>query len=76
MFGNRPHVLDHMYAKKPREPGSEQIPAKPRRRAKRKEQVVEQFIISDANPPAPKINIIRYLQILANCLMVIIITIT
>lgn len=49
-----------MYAKKPREPGSEMAPSKPRRRAKRKEQIVEQFIIPDSQPPAPKINIIRF----------------
>jgi len=52
-------MLDHMYAKKPKEPGTESTP-KPRRRSKRREQVVQEYVVPEPAPQAPKINIIRY----------------
>jgi hypothetical protein len=57
----RSYLLDHMYAKKPKEPGTENAP-KPRRRTKRREhqQAVQEYLAPEPTPQAPKINIIRY----------------
>ncbi|CAG7836208.1 unnamed protein product [Allacma fusca] len=54
-----PHKLDHMYAKKPREPGSEVVkPA--RRRSKKKELLKNHYYVQEMMEEAPpKINIIR-----------------
>ncbi|CAL8120398.1 unnamed protein product [Orchesella dallaii] len=53
-----PHVLDHMYARKPKEPGSEAQP-RPRKRVKKKETVVQEYTIPEITPNTTKINIIR-----------------
>ncbi|ODM97181.1 hypothetical protein Ocin01_09504 [Orchesella cincta] len=53
-----PHVLDHMYAKKPKEPGSESQ-SRPRKRAKKKEPVVQEYMLPELAPNTTKVNIIR-----------------
>ena len=49
-----------MYAKKPREPGTE--PAKPaRRRSRKKEVITNQYVVQEmVHQDGPRINIIRY----------------